>query len=77
MPTDKPRIQVSLDPGDHEIVSMLAKQRNLSQSAVVRSLVEDALELQEDLYFANIAQEREKKGKSPIAFDDIWDALQD
>ena len=62
MPTVKKRINLSVD---NDLYKELEKLKNLkdapSLSAVVIELAKEALELQEDLYFARVAEERMKE----------------
>jgi predicted CopG family antitoxin len=66
MPTAKKRINLSIDD---ELYGELVRLKELKQapslSAVVLELTKDALELQEDLYFAKIAEERRKEPAVP------------
>jgi hypothetical protein len=71
MPTAKKRINLSVDDS---LYSELEKLQSLkgapSLSAVVIELTREALELQEDLYYARIAEER--KSESTISHSKIW-----
>ena len=52
MPTQKKRIQIPVSDKVHKKLNMLAKKRGLSISSLTNDLVEEALELQEDIYFS-------------------------
>lgn len=71
MPTAKKRINLSVDD---ELYGELKKLRELkgapSLSAVVLELAREALELQEDLYFARIAEER--TSESNVSHSKVW-----
>lgn len=71
MPTAKKRINLSV--GD-DLYSELERLKELkaapSLSAVVIELTKEALELQEDLYFAKIAMERE--GEKTLSHKLVW-----
>ena len=59
MPTAKKRINLSVDNALYRELEKLKKLKGAtSLSAVVIDLTKDSLELQEDLYFAKIAEER-------------------
>lgn len=63
MPTKNPRINVVLTPRVYADVQTLSEARGLSMSSVVGDLIEDALEIQEDLSLAALADERKKSFK--------------
>lgn len=71
MPTAKKRINLSIDD---ELYSELEKLKHIrgapSLSAVVLELAKEALETQEDLYFARIAEERHKE--PTVSHAQIW-----
>ena len=74
MPTAKKRINLSVDDRLWEELKHLKEIRGApSMSAVVIELTREALELQEDLYFAKIAQERERE--ATISHDQLWKKL--
>ena len=60
MPAKNPRINVVLDMPSYKNVQFLAEKDGVSLSAKMRDLLKDALEIQEDIYLAAIAQERER-----------------
>jgi hypothetical protein len=60
MPTKNPRINVVLTPRVYADVQILSEARGLSMSSVVGDLIEDALEIQEDMALAALADERKK-----------------
>jgi hypothetical protein len=71
MPTAKKRINLSVDSS---LYQQLEKVKNLrkapSLSAVVLELTKDALAVQEDLYFAKIAEERDSE--PVVSHEKIW-----
>lgn len=74
MPTEKPRIQVTLDSETNGILARLAKEHELSKSNLAADLIRHALELREDLYLSNLAEERDtNKTKWTKNTGDIWD----
>ena len=60
MPAKNPRINVVLDPPLYKNVQFLAEKDGVSLSAKVRDLLKDAIEIQEDIFLAGIAEERER-----------------
>lgn len=72
MPTTKKRINLSVDDSLYSELEELQRLRKApSLSSVVLELTKEALELQEDLYFARIAEEREKE--KSISHKELWD----
>jgi predicted CopG family antitoxin len=71
MPTEKRRINLSVDD---ELYSELEKLKKFkaapSLSAIVLELTKEAIELQEDLYFARIAEER--SSESTVPHSKVW-----
>ena len=71
MPTAKKRINLTIDDDLYQELERIQNLRKApSLSAVVLELTKEALEIQEDLYFAKIADEREKEGV--VSHDEMW-----
>lgn len=71
MPTAKKRINLSVDDSLYEELEELQSLRGApSLSSIVIELTKEALELQEDLYYAKIADERE--GEKEISHKELW-----
>ena len=71
MPTNKKRINLTLEDSLYRQLEQLRKLRKSPfLSSVVIDLTKQALELQEDLYFAKIAKKREKE--SVLSHKKIW-----
>jgi predicted CopG family antitoxin len=67
----KKRINITVDDGVYGELEALKKLKGAaSLTAVVLELTKDALETQEDLYFAKIADDR--KNEKPIAHARLW-----
>lgn len=58
MPTERPRIQVTLDDDTSGLLSTLADKYNKSVSSTAADLIRKALELNEDLYLSEISNKR-------------------
>ncbi len=63
MPTDRPRIQVTLDDETSGLLAMLAEQQDESLSTTAASLIREALKLHEDRYLSDVSNERIKEDK--------------
>jgi len=71
MPTVKKRINLSVDDSLYSELEELQRLRNApSLSSIVLELTREALELQEDLYFAKIAEER--ISEKEVSHKGIW-----
>lgn len=71
MPTAKKRINLSIDDALYSELELLKNLKGApSLSAIVLDLTREALELQEDLYFAKIVEER--KNERTISHKTIW-----
>ncbi len=75
MPAKNPRIQVSLNPSDLEVILLICKKKNMSMSSLVRKVMEDWLEEYEDMLLARRAEEAEKEwiegGCKTISHEDL------
>lgn len=60
VPTKKPRLNVVLEPRLYEALGKLADEEGVSLSLVARDLIKEALEVHEDIYWQQVAREREK-----------------
>ena len=74
MPSKNPRINVVLDDNLYKNIQFLAETEGVSLSAKVKDLIKEALEVQEDLYLAAFAEEREKiwDKSTTRTHDEIW-----
>ncbi|MCH7805187.1 MAG: hypothetical protein IH937_14055 [Acidobacteria bacterium] len=73
MPTAKKRINVTIDDETYKVLEKLSKKRAKSISSVSLNLIEQALELQEDLHFSSIADERLTKREKRISHRKAWE----
>lgn len=74
MPTDNPRLNITLQPDIAALLTRLAKKENKSVSSMAKDLVIDALERREDVMLSLLAEQREKsqKGKSVRTAAEAW-----
>jgi transcriptional antiterminator Rof (Rho-off) len=74
MPAKNPRINVVLDPPLFKNVQFLAKKDGVSLSTKVRDLLKDAVEIQEDIFLADITEKRENTldAKEALSHEDTW-----
>ncbi len=74
MPTAKKRIQIPVADNVHKELDKLAKKRGVSISSLTQDLVEEALAMQEDLYFSrkgDRALENYKESEL-VSHEDAW-----
>lgn len=69
-----PRINVTLNPSDVEVMQILCDKKNLSMSSLAKKMIEDWLEEYEDILLAKRAEEAEKRaeGKPTHSFEEVW-----
>ena len=74
MPAKNPRINVVLDQPLFNNVKFLAEKDGVSLSTKVRDLLKDAMEVQEDICLADIAEKRESTldEKEIVSHEDTW-----
>lgn len=73
MPTDKKRINLTVEDDLFFNLKQLAEKEQTSVAQVSHALLERALELKEDHYFSKIGEERLLKKSKRISHEDIWD----
>ncbi len=73
MPTAKKRINITVDDDVYKALERLSGKRAQSIAGVGLSLIEEALEYQEDLYFSRIADERLAKKERRVDHAKAWD----
>ncbi|MDY6854938.1 MAG: toxin-antitoxin system, antitoxin component [Thermodesulfobacteriota bacterium] len=74
MPSKKPRINVVLDNLLYDNVRLLAEKDGVSLSAKVKDLIKEALELQEDIFLAELAERRDAllDESTTLNHDETW-----
>ncbi|OGQ79156.1 MAG: hypothetical protein A2289_03120 [Deltaproteobacteria bacterium RIFOXYA12_FULL_58_15] len=72
MPTAKKRINITVDDRTYEALERLSGERDQSVAGVGLSLIEEALEYQEDIYFSRIADERLGQKQKRVSHEKAW-----
>ena len=72
MPTNNPRINITLEPSTLDLVTLLAEQEHKSISSLSKELILEALERREDKFLSAIAESRDAKKSKKIKHDDAW-----
>jgi predicted DNA-binding protein len=74
-----PRVSVSLNPSDVEVMHLICKKKQMTMSALTKKMVEDWLEDYEDLLLSRRAEEAEKRwiedGCKTISHEEVWKSL--
>lgn len=74
MPTSNPRINVVLEKPIYKSIKELAKRDGVSMSLKVRDMVKEAIEIEEDIGLARIAEKREKSftKSGALKHKEVW-----
>ncbi len=72
MPTNNPRLNITLEPKLMAIVNMLAKQAHKSVASFSKELIIEALERREDRVLSALAEARDTKTSKKVKHDDAW-----
>ncbi len=72
MPTTKHRISISPDSRVSAALETLARRRGMAVAAVSLTLIERALELEEDIHFSRGSDERLNNHERRISHRDAW-----
>ena len=73
MPTAKRRVNISVDDEVYEALERLSAERNQPIASVSLSLIEQALEYQEDIYFSRVADERLVQKQKRVSHSKAWE----
>lgn len=68
----KNRLNITLRKEVQDALSKIAKRDNVPQATKAASLLEMALELEEDHVWDALAAKREKTGTKYVSHDDAW-----
>lgn len=75
MPTKNPRINVAIDRSIYAIIETLAKNKGVSMSMITRDLIKEALEINEDAFLLDFAEQRARTldtGET-LSHEEIWE----
>lgn len=74
MPTHNPRLNIVLEPGLYSILSKIAEREGVSLSSLARELLKESMELREDIYWNELAAERDESFsyKKALSHDKLW-----
>ena len=72
MPSIKKRINLTVDDKTYIALEKLSGKKQQKISTTSLNLIQQALELQEDIYFSNLTDERLSKKQKRILHDKAW-----
>lgn len=72
MPTTKRRVNVTLKKDVAIFLKQLALRDDVPESTKAAQMIEMAMEIEEDLYWSKVANERIKKMKGTISAEEFW-----
>ena len=72
MPTNNPRINITLEESTASILASQAEQEHKSVSSLVKELILEALERREDMALSAIAKARDTGKVKRIKHNDAW-----
>ena len=73
MPTAKKRINITVTDEVYDALGRLANERGQPVAGVGASLIEEALEYQEDLYFSRVADQRLGRKEKRVDHRKAWE----
>ena len=73
MPTAKKRINITLTDEVYEALGRLADERGQPLAGMGASLIEQALEYQEDVYFSRVADQRLRRKEKRLSHQKAWE----
>lgn len=72
MPTAKQRISIAPDARVLSALQVLSRRRGKALASVSLDLIERALELEEDLHFSRVADERLERNEKLVPHERAW-----
>lgn len=72
MPTQNPRINITLNKEFLDVISKLAARDHMSVSAKTKEMVMKGLEMDEDIYFSKLAEDVERRTTHWVSHEDAW-----
>ncbi len=72
MPSVKKRINLTVDDKTYSVLQILSGKTQQKISTVSLNLIQQALELQEDIYFSKLADERLSQKQKRVSHDKAW-----
>jgi len=73
MPTAKKRINITVTDEVYDALGRLANERGQPVAGVGASLIEEALEYQEDVYFSRVADQRLGRKEKRVDHRKAWE----
>ena len=71
MPTNNPRLNVTLSPESMGMLANMAKADGKSMSAVARELIENLLEHEDDAYYVELSEKRLAENNPKYSLEEV------
>ncbi len=72
MQTKHPRINVTFEETIAGVLTQVAKHEEKSVARIVRELTLEALDMREDLYLSQVAEQLDQEGIKTYSHDEAW-----
>ena len=72
MATTKKRLNITLDAETEKFISILAKRDNVPEATKAAELLREAIEIEEDKIWIEIAESRDTPAAEYISHEEIW-----
>lgn len=72
MPTQKPRINLTLAPETASLLGSMAQRTHQSTASLAKALILEALEYREDMTLSALAEVRSIENKATVKHSDAW-----
>lgn len=72
MPTQRPRVQVTLDTQTGALLAAFADMQDVSVSSAAADLIKEALELHEDMALSKWGDKRLREAKKWVSHEEAW-----
>ena len=72
MPSVKKRINLTVDDKTYSVLKSLSGKKQQKVSTVSLDLIQQALELQEDIYFSKVADKRLSQKQKRVSHNKAW-----
>ena len=68
----KKRIYISVSPDMEEILKLMSEENNVPVATTASILLKQGMEIEEDIYWNQIAEERKKEKGKLYTHEEVW-----
>ena len=72
MPTQNPRIQVTLRPEEYEFIAKMAEKESRTMAGTTVEMIRKAMELHEDFYWSAEGEKRLEETTEWVSEEEAW-----